>query len=411
MFKKLTIAAAGTALMAFGVSETAQAASFNVDVLASGLNSPRGLTIGSDGALYATEAGKGGSGSCIPSPSRPDVDLCYGATGRLLRIQNGVTKPIVTGLPSIASPQDGTEATGVHDITFDGTGQAYVLVGLGSNPANRDQLPTSDFAQLLAINDLNGEPSWTAIADLAAYESVNNPDGGDPATGGIDTNPYSLLIKDSTAYVVDAGANALLSVGLDDGEIATESVFSDRLVTNPFSGATMPMESVPTSIAVGSDDAFYVGELTGFPYPEGGARVFRLNAENQPEVYAEGFTNIIDLDFDQEGNLFVLEYTANSLLSGDPTGALIQVAPDGTRTTILDQELRFPTALAVGSDNSIYVSNNGFVGGKGEILRVDLTDETSVPESTSIVGLLAIGAVSVVTQLRRKQKSATLIKK
>ncbi|MEQ8959046.1 MAG: ScyD/ScyE family protein, partial [Coleofasciculus sp. C2-GNP5-27] len=340
-----------------------------------------------------------------------DVDLCYGATGRLLRIQNGVTEPLVTGLPSIASPQDGTEATGPHDIAFDATGQAYVLVGLGSNPGNRDQLPTSDFAQLLAINDLNGEPSWTAIADLAAYEAANNPDGGDPATGGIDTNPYSLLIEDSTAYVVDAGANALLSVGLNDEEIATESVFSDRLVTNPFSGATIPMESVPTSITVGPDDAFYMGELTGFPYPEGGARVFRLNSENQPEVYAEGFTNIIDLEFDPEGNLFVLEYATNSILSGDPTGALIRVAPDGTRTTLLDQELRFPTALAVGSDNSIYVSNNGFVGGQGEILRVDLTDETSVPESTSIVGLLAIGSVGVVTQLRRKQKSATVIKK
>jgi len=153
-----------------------------------------------------------------------------------------------------------------------------------------------------------------------------------------------------------------------------------------------------------------MGELTGFPYPEGGARVFRLNSENQPEVYAEGFTNIIDLDFDAEGNLFVLEYAANSILSGDPTGALIQVAPDGTRTTILDQELRFPTALAVGSDNSLYVSNQGFTGGQGEILRVDLTDETSVPESTSIVGLLAIGAFGVVAQLRRKQKSATLKK-
>ncbi|MFW5762794.1 MAG: hypothetical protein ACOC07_01025 [Coleofasciculus sp.] len=77
----------------------------------------------------------------------------------------------------------------------------------------------------------------------------------------------------------------------------------------------------------------------------------------------------------------------------------------------MDQELRFLAALAVGSDNSIYVSNKGFTGGQGEILRVDLTDETSVPESTFIVGLLAIGAFGVVTQLRRKQKSVTVIKK
>ncbi|NJR40680.1 MAG: hypothetical protein HC781_19930 [Leptolyngbyaceae cyanobacterium CSU_1_4] len=42
-----------------------------IEVLASGLDSPRGLTFGSDGALYVTEAGRGGPGASIPSPSIP----------------------------------------------------------------------------------------------------------------------------------------------------------------------------------------------------------------------------------------------------------------------------------------------------------------------------------------------------
>jgi hypothetical protein len=39
-------------------------------------------------------------------------------------------------------------------------------------------------------------------------------------------------------------------------------------------------------------------------------------------VYATGFTNIIDIAFDQRGRLVMLEIAKNGLLSGDPTGAL-----------------------------------------------------------------------------------------
>jgi hypothetical protein len=36
------------------------------------------------------------------------------------------------------------------------------------------------------------------------------------------------------------------------------------------------MQAVPTSVAVAPDGAYYVGQLTGFPFPVGGARVFRV---------------------------------------------------------------------------------------------------------------------------------------
>jgi glucose/arabinose dehydrogenase len=93
-----------------------------IEVLASGLESPRKLSFGPDGALYVAEAGRGGSGASIPSPSQPGAVLSYGATGAISRIQNGKVERVVTGLPSLALP-DGGDASGVNDIEFDATGK------------------------------------------------------------------------------------------------------------------------------------------------------------------------------------------------------------------------------------------------------------------------------------------------
>jgi hypothetical protein len=339
----------------------------HIEVLASGLDSPRGLTFGADGALYVTEAGRGGPGASIPSPNLPGAVLSYGATGAITRIQHGQVERVVTGLPSLALP-DGSDATGVADIEFDAYGNAYAIIGFAGNPALRDSIiQVPDFSHLIAIENFDGGASWTRLVDLGAYELLNNPDGQD-----VNTNIFDLLIKDNRAYVIDAGGNDLLSLRAFGSGLELETVFPTRFATNPFTGAELLQQSVPTSITVGPDGAFYVGELTGFPFQEGAAWVYRLGAEGQPEVYAEGFTNIIDLAFDEAGGLYVLEYDADGILNPGVTGALIYVSPDGTtRTTIADDELISPTGLVIGSDGDIYISNNGFIAGAGEVLRIE----------------------------------------
>lgn len=119
----------------------------------------------------------------------------------------------------------------------------------------------------------------------------------------------------------------------------------------------IPMQAVPTGIVEGPDGAYYVGELTGFPFEVGGANVWRVVPGEEPEVYASGFTNVLDVDFDEDGNLYVLEITANGMLSGDPTGALIRVTPGGFRSVVASEGLFMPTGLAIGPDGAAYMTN------------------------------------------------------
>ena len=108
------------------------------------------------------------------------------------------------------------------------------------------------------------------MTDVSANEVAANPDKGE-----IDSNPYAVLTEPNGGYVVaDAGGNSLLRVDAK-GRISTLAVFPARMVTGP-DGKKMPMQSVPTSITRGPDGAYYVGELTGFPFPKGAAQVYRV---------------------------------------------------------------------------------------------------------------------------------------
>lgn len=106
----------------------------------------------------------------------------------------------------------------------------------------------------------------------------------------------------------------------------------------------------------------------------GAARIHRVVPGSDPEVYAEGFRNVTDLAFGRDGSLYVLEFATNGLLSGDETGALKRIAPDGSRETILTEGLTQTTGLAVDREGDLYVSNHGASAGTGEVLKVSLED-------------------------------------
>jgi hypothetical protein len=358
MRRRFSVAVA-LACAALGVGATAAFAAPSTTVVMSGLDNPRGLTFGPNDALFVAEAGRGGTQPCGTTPEGAPAFI--GSTGGVSRLRRGTQARIASGLPSLADGA-GIAAIGPSDLDFSGR-NGLLAIGLGGNPAGSASCPGSRGLASLAKIDANSG-DVRPRDDIGAFETAFNPD-----RGAIDTNPHSLVKQENgTAIVADAGGNALLSI-TSRGEFTVLGTFPSR-VNGRFTDA------VPNSVAVGPDGAYYVGELTGAPFAAGAANVYRVAPPLAPQVWLTGFTTIIDLTFGKDGSLYVLQIGSAAGLSGP--GALIRVAPNGTRTTILTDPLLFPTSVAIGRDGDAYVSNCGIFPGSGpypctgHVLKVDL---------------------------------------
>ena len=348
-------------------------ASATLEVVASGLANPRGLNFGPEGGLYVAEAGTGGTAPCIVNSNNQFV--CYGETGAITRITlGGVPSQVrlVTGLPSLAAPPGatgaGASALGPHDVDFQGRGNGFVTIGAALDPARRfNDAAHPEFAAVganvgrLVRFQPNGK--WSFAEDLSAFEETANPDGG-----GVDSNPYGVLALPGRVVFTDAGGNSLNAVAAN-GSITNLAFFPNRTV------GTATFQAVPTGVALGPDGDLYVGQLTGFPFLAGQANVYRVPANGgTPEVFASGFTKIIDLTFGADGSLYVLQISSTA---GPPpqggTGSLIRVSPDGTtKTTIVAPGggLVAPGGIAIDRDGSIYVTNLSVSPNAGTVVKI-----------------------------------------
>src|SRR5664279_4641900 len=107
------------ATMAFLLAYPAWTQCPNVTVVANGLDGPRGLKFGPDGALYVAEAGRGGPNggfACeqVPAPVGP---YHGGLTARVSRISaHGQRTTVVSGLPSGMSSVPTGDTVGAADL-------------------------------------------------------------------------------------------------------------------------------------------------------------------------------------------------------------------------------------------------------------------------------------------------------
>ena len=364
--KRTVVAAVGAATMLF-TAAPAQATGPDLRTVARGLDNPRGLTFGAHGELFVAESGRGGGGPCQSGPEGGEV--CFGRSGAITVLDHGRQRRVLSRLPSVAS-KAGTEATGPSDVSVGADGKLYYVVGLGGSPDLREQ--TRQLSGMAKLYRAGRHPA--VVADPGAYEKDANPDGVTPP----DTNPVSVLATRRGHFVVDAGGNSLVRAGAR-GRISTVTTFPRRTVPapqglppgSPPAGTPIPMEAVPTSVAVGPDGALYVGELTGFPFPAGKARVWRVAPGQKPQVYASGFTNIIDLAWSPRGDLYVLEIARKGLLSGDQTGALKKVSRKGPHRVVASAGLTAPGGLAI-RGRSAYVTNCSVCKGTGSVVRIRL---------------------------------------
>ncbi|WP_106397156.1 ScyD/ScyE family protein [Actinocorallia populi] len=366
MRKAVAVMAAG--VLAAGLVPASAEAAPRVKVVAKGLDNPRGLVVGRDGTVYVAESGDAGSRCAGTGEAR----MCLGRTGAVTAIKNGRKKRLHTGLPSLGLRN--SSASGPQDLAFDSRGRLRLLLGGMSRAELKKFGPGA--RRLGTVVSL---PGRKVLADLAAFEAKKNPDGTPPAMDGLNSNPQSFVInRDGSMVVADGGANDVLHISRK-GRVRLLALLPPQCAKLPegfpadqapppgdCAEGEVPAESVPTSVVRGPDGAYYVGELTGFPFAAGSARIWRVTESGRSKVVATGFTNIIDLAFDRRGNLLVLEISHKGMMSGSTQGALIRLSKGGKKTVLLGGRLVGPTGLAVTRDGRYaYISNAGVPGQEG----------------------------------------------
>jgi hypothetical protein len=351
------------------------ASAAEVEKVAGGLDNPRHLAVGGD-HLYVAESGRGGSGPCFPGPE--GVPVCVGATGAVTVIdEDGSQHRLVGGLASFADQGTGENAIGPHGIYVKGRSGILVTNG-GPTAANRDDLaaqnPVADlFGRVLRIER---DGSIERLVDVWAFERDNNPDAV-VANPAIDSNAVDVLAHGGRLIVADAGGNSLLKAR-KSGEVEVLSLFANRLVPNPAEPGQIPMQAVPTGVVKGPHGDYFMSQLTGFPFPVGAANVYRVDRKTgEAQVFASGFTNIMDLAFDGHGTLWVLEIDHDSLFPpvGPSTdGAIFAVDKNGEKKQLelAPGTLTHPGGITVGEAGALYVTNKATAAGGGEVLRIDV---------------------------------------
>jgi len=236
--------------------------------------------------------------------------------------------------------------------------------------------------------------STREIANLLDFETRVNPDRGE-----IDSDPFDVeALTGGSALVADAAANALLIVdqrGTVDwvASFPAESVSTEnakKISECPGSGRAicsapdqLVAQAVPTSVAIGPDGSYYVGELKGFPAPKNRSRIWKIDAGARHAVcgsspschiVANTFTSVIDLTFGPSGKLYVVELDTESWLAMEAMkgagGAVSACNASTLSCTKVASGILMSTAATVGQDGTVWVVKNALIPGGADVVPI-----------------------------------------
>jgi hypothetical protein len=278
-------------------------------------------------------------------------------------------------------------------------GSIYLLTGGAPPPEEEMAAPGPAPAPNATL--FKWRPGWKApkaVADIAKYQS-RDPDPHNREGEPGESNPFGLaVLDDGSVLVADAAGNDLLRVRVHRGHsrIRTVARLKPRTVEVPEelpdgpdlppAGTRIRAEAVATSVTVGKDGYWYVGELRGFPATPETSQIWRIkpgskNATCDPadphdgacKRYADGLTSITDLAAGRRG-IYALELSKKSWLQwelevpGADIGGLFLVKKWGRHIKeLVPDQLTLPGGVDV--SDAIYV--DGPVFGPGALMKID----------------------------------------
>lgn len=338
----------------------------DVRTVATGLDNPRQLSVGPGNRIYVAEAGV--ADACEPIPGAdPGFQAC-GLTGAVTEVRRHGQRRVVTDLPTMTFQG---EVIGASDVAVRGNRIDVLIGGLTGAASFRGDLPDEYeiFGTLrsdrLRWGSLDGD-DLDLVADINAFEVANNPDGNEPP----DSNAVGFAALGNGRWVVaDAGGNALLRVGRG-GERVVAVFPNGAPVPNPFGPGVVEPQAVPTDVAIGPDGAYYVSQLTGFPFPDGGSTIWRVTRDGEVSAYATGLTLVTSLAW-RGRSLYAVQLDDANYLDGEHIGSVRRITRGGSEHEAVIDGLSAPYGIAV-QGRSAYVTVDSISAGGGSVIRVDL---------------------------------------
>lgn len=315
---------------------------------ATGLNSPRQLFIGSDGALYIAEAGAGGDidGEGAFGPTK------FGTSGQITAVSPDGEQSVA--IPGLISTDTGFgQIHGAHAVIV--TDDSYwVAVGDGPIKGLEEGQHVSGVIQYAKEG-----MAMEQFIDVGAWEAENNPDEN---PNDLVSNPVDLaLSEDGTLYIVDASGNSLLSWTAADG-LALVAAW-------PTAGDAPAV--VPTSVAIGPEGDIYVGFLGGFPFTGSKIEVWGADGELKT-TYDQDLNLITDVLVTADGTLYAVQLASGFGDAGfnPDSGSVVTVSDAGVE--VLADKLPSPYGLAEDADGNFWASihSTGGAPDTGEVVMV-----------------------------------------
>lgn len=319
----------------------------DMTVVADGLSNPRQISYAADGTLYIAEVGIGGTSPYVVDE---ETTLMGGLTSQISAVAADGTKSIVVPwMPSMQTRRGDTGFRGAQAVLHDGD-TLWIAIG-EAGTATKNLAPLMFSVMGLDPANLRVKHS----ADTLAADIAQNPDGSeDPGS-----DPVDLAMNSGTLYIADANCNCVWAMQEGLGLVVEASWSIDD---NP----------VPTSIAFGPTGDLFVGFLSGFPFPEGGARIEQWSGGSLVNTFS-GLNLVTDIHVDADGNLYAVELASGLGDRGfvPESGRVVMVSASGI--TPIAEGLNFPYGMAQAPDGSLVVTiNSSFTAdaGQGSVIVV-----------------------------------------
>jgi hypothetical protein len=286
---------------------TQNPARFTQTPFVSGLNAPIGITLDDNGNVWVTEAGTG----------KDDASVS-------MFTQTGVKTTLLHGLPSVLA---NGSVEGLSHLLYH-SGKLYILHGVSGMLYTADVSSFKPGSSAVPLNTLEVQDIGTYVRSLALTDPLNS-------------NAYDMVHGgDGHLYIVDAGGNAIIR---RDNSTGMLSKFAE------FPKTPKGADAVPTGI-VYDGSSFLVSTLTGFPFAEGDAKIYKVDGIGNVSEYKTGFTLMTHLTLSASNKPVVVQYGKFDRGFADSTGKVL----DENGYVLLDK-LNLPTDIVRGPDDIYYL--------------------------------------------------------